>query len=146
MSPTSSPIGCERVWSKTLADVRAKPETLEIINGYYRLMDDGKLADCERYFTPDATLQIAHFPRIDGWPTIERVMTNGLANPKVKSLTHDVKNAWDEDDGTVIFEVHATYEMTDGRTIVVPGVVIAEIEDGRFTSQRIAADLSPTFA
>ena len=87
---------------------------------------------------------IAHFPRIDGWEAIERVMTNGLANPKVKSLTHDVKNAWDEDD-VVIFEVHATYEMADGRTIVVPGVVIAEIEDGRFKSQRITADLSPTF-
>ena len=125
--------------------MRAKPETLAVINGYYGLMDEGRLADCERYFAPDATLQIAHFPTIEGWPMIERLMTNGLANPKVKSLRHDVRNAWDEDDVT-IFEVHATYEMADGRTIVVPGVVIAEIADGRFKSQRITADLSPTFS
>jgi hypothetical protein len=126
--------------------MRAGPEALALIDGYYGAMDDGRLDECDRYFTPDATLQIAHFPRIDGYDAIERVMRNGLANPKVKSLVHDVKNAWEEDDGTLIFEVHATYEMTDGRTLVVPGVVIAEIENGRFKSQRIAADLSPTFS
>jgi ketosteroid isomerase-like protein len=125
--------------------VRASKETLEVIEGYYALMDAGKLGECGRYFAPDATMQIAHFPKIEGWPMIERVMTTGLANPKVKALKHEVRNAWDEDDCS-IFEVHAHYEMTDGRRITVPGVVIAEIRDGRFTSQRVAADLSPTFS
>jgi len=123
----------------------ASQETLDVIHGYYALMDTGDLAACERYFSPDATMQIAHFPTLEGWTMIERVMTSGLANPKVKSLRHEVRNAWDEDDCS-IFEVHAHYEMTDGREIVVPGVVIAEIREGRFKSQRIAADLSPTFA
>lgn len=126
--------------------MRASSETLDVINGYYGRMDAGDLAGCERYFAPDATLQIAHFPTIEGWPMIERIVGNGLANPAVKSITHEVRNAWDEEDGIVIFEVHAHYEMTDGREIVVPGVVIAEIADGRFRSQRIAADLSPTFS
>lgn len=123
--------------------MRASDETLDLIRGYYGLMDTGNLDECERYFTPDATLRIAHYPEIVGWETIHRVMSNGLANPSVKRLTHEVRSAWDEDDGLAVFEVHATYEMTDGRTLVVPGVVIAEIEDGRFRSQRIAADLSP---
>jgi hypothetical protein len=52
---------------------------------------------------------------------------------------------WEEDEGVVVFEVHATYDMTDGRTVVVPGVVIGEVDDGRFRSQRIAADLSPVY-
>jgi ketosteroid isomerase-like protein len=124
--------------------MRASAETMDVINGYYGLMDACDLAGCERFFTPDATMQIAHFPKLEGWPTIERVMGAGLANPNVKRLRHEVRNAWDEDDCS-IFEVHAHYEMTDGRDVVVPGVVIAEICDGRFTSQRIAADLSPTF-
>jgi len=124
--------------------MRASAETMDVIKGYYALMDAGDLAACERYFAPDATMQIAHFPKLEGWPMIERVMASGLANPNVKRLKHEVRNAWDEDDCS-IFEVHARYEMTDGRAIVVPGVVIAEIRDGRFTSQRIAADLTPTF-
>ncbi len=125
--------------------MRASQETLDLIRGYYGMLDDGTLAGCERYFAPDATMQIAHFPKLEGWPMIERVMSAGLANEKVKRLTHEVRNAWDEDDCSII-EVHAHYEMTDGREIVVPGVVIAEIANGRFTSQRIAADLSPTFS
>jgi ketosteroid isomerase-like protein len=126
--------------------VRASSGTLDVINGYYALMDAGDLSGCERFFAPDATIQIAHFPKLEGWTVIERVMGTGLANPNVRSLKHEVRNAWDEDDGVSIFEVHAHYEMTDGRKITVPGVVIAEIEDGRFKSQRIAADLSPTFS
>jgi ketosteroid isomerase-like protein len=126
--------------------MRASSETLDLINGYYSLMDAGDLGACARYFAPDATMQIAHLPKMEGWETIERIMSAGLANPNVKRLSHEVRNAWDEDDGVCIFEVHAHYEMTDGRSITVPGVVIAEIAGGRFTSQRIAADLSPTFA
>ena len=125
--------------------MRASTETLGVINGYYALMDAGDLSGCEKFFSPDATMQIAHFPKLEGWPMIERVMGAGLANPNVKSLKHEVRNAWDEDDCS-IFEVHAHYEMSDGREIVVPGVVIAEIANGRFTSQRITADLSPTFS
>ena len=125
--------------------MHASSGTLDLINGYYALMDAGDVAACERFFTADATLQIAHFPKLEGWPMIERVLSTGLANPSVTKLTHDVRNAWDEEDVS-IFEVHAHYEMSDGRQIVVPGVVIAEIENGRFRSQRIAADLSPTFS
>lgn len=126
--------------------MRASDETLQLIHSYYSRMDEGRLEDCEELFTPDASLKVAHYPEIVGWESILRVMSNGLANPKVKRLVHDVKGAWDEDDGVAIFEVHATYEMTDGRTIVVPGVVLAQIEDGRFKSQRVAADLSPVLS
>jgi hypothetical protein len=63
----------------------------------------------------------------------------------VKSIVHDVKGAWEEDDGVVIFEVVAHYTLADGRELDVPGTVIAEISEGRFRSQRIAADLSPVF-
>jgi hypothetical protein len=125
--------------------VHAQGETLDLIQGYYEAIDSGRLDDCERFFTPDATLRIAHFPEIAGRETIVQVVRNGLANPNVSKLTHEVRNAWEEDDGTVIFEVHAHYELADGNEVVVPGVVIAETEDGRFRSQRIAADLSPVY-
>jgi ketosteroid isomerase-like protein len=125
--------------------VRARPETIQLIKGYYELIDAGRLDECDRYFTPDATLKIAHLPEIVGFEAIDRVMRGGMSNPAVKSIAHEVKAAWEEDDGVVIFEVVAHYTLTDGREIDVPGVVIGEIVDGRFRSQRIAADLSPVY-
>ena len=125
--------------------MRASEGVLDLIKGYYALLDDGRLDECDRYFTPDATLKIAHHPEIAGWESIDRIMRAGMSNPIVSSIKHDVRNAWEEEDGVAVFEVHATYSLADGRTVVVPGVVIAEIEDGRFRSHRIAADLSPVY-
>ena len=125
--------------------MRARPETLEWIKGYYALMDEGRLDECDRYFTPDATLRIAHLPEIVGFEAIDRVMRGGMANPIVKSIAHEVKAAWEEEDDTVIFEVVAHYALADGREVDVPGIVIGEVSDGRFTSQRIAADLSTVY-
>jgi hypothetical protein len=125
--------------------VRARPETLEWIKGYYELLDTGRLDECDRYFTSDATLKIAHLPEIVGWENIDRVMRGGMANPAVKSIVHDVKEAWEEEDDTVIFEVVAHYTLADGREVDVPGIVIGELSDGRFASQRIAADLSTVY-
>jgi ketosteroid isomerase-like protein len=125
--------------------VRASENTLELIHGYYRLMDEGRLDECEQFFTPDATLKIAHHPEIVGWPAIDRIMRGGMANPNVQSIVHNVRNVWEEDAGVVIFEVVAHYTLADGREVEVPGIVIAEVSDGRFTSQRIAADLSTVY-
>lgn len=125
--------------------MRAQPETLEWIKGYYALLDTGRLDECDRYFTPDATLKIAHLPEIAGFEAIDRVMRGGMSNPLVKGIVHDVRRAWEEDDGVVIFEVVARYTLADGREVDVPGVVIGEVADGRFRSQRIAADLSPVY-
>jgi ketosteroid isomerase-like protein len=125
--------------------VRARRETLDLIEGYYSTMDAGRLDECDRYFAPDATLRIAHLPEIKGWDMIAAVMRTGLSAPHVAGLAHEVVNVWEEDDGTVIFEVMAHYTLTEGRQVDVPGVVIATISDGRFTSQRIAADLSPIY-
>jgi hypothetical protein len=125
--------------------VRARRETLDLIEGYYGSMDAGRLDECDRYFAPDATLKIAHLPEIAGFDAIDRVMRAGLAAPHVERLVHEVRNAWEEEDGIVIFEVVAHYTLSGGRTVDVPGVVIATVDGGRFTSQRIAADLSPIY-
>jgi ketosteroid isomerase-like protein len=125
--------------------VRARRETLDLIEGYYASMDAGRLDECDRYFVTDATLKIAHMPEIVGFAAIDRVMRAGLAAPHVEGLVHEVTNAWEEDDGVVIFEVVAHYTLSGDRSVDVPGVVVATVEDGRFASQRIAADLSPVF-
>ena len=118
---------------------------MELIESYYASMDSGHLDGCDRYFTSDATLKIAHLPEIAGYESIQRVMRAGLAAPHVERLVHEVTNAWEEDDGVVIFEVVAHYTLSGGRSVDVPGVVIATVQDGRFSSQRIAADLSPVY-
>jgi ketosteroid isomerase-like protein len=125
--------------------VRARPETIGWIESYYALMDAGRLDECDAYFAPDATLKIAHLPEISGAESIGRVLRGGLAATHVDGLAHEVARAWEEDDGVLIFEVVAHYSLSGGRTVDVPGVVIATVRDGRFTSQRIAADLSPVY-
>ncbi|HYZ93239.1 MAG TPA: nuclear transport factor 2 family protein [Actinomycetota bacterium] len=125
--------------------MRASPETLEWIKGYYALMDEGRLDECDQYFTPEATLKIAHHPEVVGWDAIDRLMRGGMANPIVRSIVHEVRNAWQAEDDIVIFEVVAHYSLADGRDVDVPGIVIGEIADGRFKSQRIAADLSTVY-
>ena len=126
--------------------MRAGPEVFAVIRGYYALLDEGRIEDCERYFAPGATLRIGNHPPVTGWESISRAMKAGLGHPRILRIRHEVLNAWEEDGGVAIFEVSATYELTDGRTIQVPGVVIAELAGGRFLSQRIAADLSPVYS
>ena len=123
--------------------MRASPETLDWIRSYYELMDADRLDDCEQYFTPDATITIAHHPPLVGWTAIDRSMRAGLA--VVKRIDHEVMNAWEAEDGVLVFEVVAHYTLADDRKVDVPGVVLAEIRDGRFASQRIGADLSPVY-
>jgi ketosteroid isomerase-like protein len=118
---------------------------LEWIESYYALMDAGRLDECDRYFAPDATFKVAHLPEVAGAEMIGRAIRGGLAAPHVDGLVHEVVEAWEEDDGVVIFEVVAHYALSGGRAVDVPGVVIATVRDGRFTSQRIAADLSPVY-
>ena len=123
--------------------MKAKPETLEWIRGYYRLMDDDRLDECERYFTPDAEIRIAHHPPMVGWEAIDRSMRAGLS--VVGRIDHEVLNVWQADDDTLIFEVVAHYTLKDDRKVDVPGVVIAELDNGRFRRQRIGADLSAVY-
>jgi ketosteroid isomerase-like protein len=122
--------------------MKAGDQTRALVERYYALMDEGRLEDCRPLFHDDVELRIAHHPPITGWDMLLRVMTSGLA---VADITHTVGRAWEED-GTAIFEVDATYVFADGRTVVVPGMVVATIEDGRFRKQRIFADLSTVFS
>jgi ketosteroid isomerase-like protein len=123
--------------------VRATPQTLDWIRGYYELMDADRLEECEQYFAPDATIRIAHHPPLQGWDAIDRSMRAGLS--VVQGIRHEVLNAWEAEDGVLIFEVVAHYTLKDDRHIDVPGVVIADVADGRFQSQRIGADLSAVY-
>ena len=122
--------------------MQARPETLDWIRSYYKLIDTARYDECDDFFAPDAQLQIAHHPPQIGRESIGRAMRAGLS--LVKSIEHELKNAWEEDD-VLIFEVTAHYTLADDRKVDVTGVVIAEVADGVFVSQRIAVDLSPVY-
>ena len=124
--------------------MRATQETLDWIRGYYELMDANRLAECEPYFTADAEIRIAHHPPLVGWGAIDRSMRAGLS--VVGGIEHEVKAAWEVEDDVLVFEVTAHYTLKDGRKVDVPGVVIAELADGKFHRQRIGADLSAVYS
>jgi hypothetical protein len=123
--------------------MKASPETAEWVRSYYRLMDEDRLDECEQFFTPDAEIKIAHHPAMAGWAAIDRSMRAGLS--VVGHIDHEVINVWQADDATLIFEVVAHYTLKDDRKTDVPGVVIAELQDGKFHRQRIGADLSAVY-
>ena len=123
--------------------MKASPETADWVRKYYKLMDDDRLAECEQYFTPDAEIKIAHHPPMVGWEAIDSSMRAGLS--VVGRIDHEVLNVWQADGDTLIFEVVAHYTLKDDRKVDVPGVVIAELQDGRFHRQRIGADLSAVY-
>ena len=64
----------------------------------------------------------------------------------VKDISHDVQGVWEDEEGTVIFEVDVTYILKDEREVALSGAVFCVMEDGHFQEQRIYADLTPLFA
>jgi hypothetical protein len=65
---------------------------------------------------------------------------------RVRSLHHDLVNAWEEDGGVVIFETVATWDFYDGTTIMIGACSVCTVVDGKFTDQRIYVDNAPLFA
>jgi hypothetical protein len=121
-------------------DVTASDETLAFLCRYYACIDEGRFDDCAAFFVPDARLQVAHHPAVEGCDAIVAVLRARLRD--VAWIRHEIVRAWEEDGGVVIFDVVAVYELADGRRVDVPGAVIAVVENGRFREQRIHADLS----
>ena len=124
---------------------KASETTVDLVRRYYASIDKTKKMDeAILFFTEDATLYFANNEPVSGREGIHAAISGILDS--VEDIRHDVRGVWEDEEGTVIFEVDVTYFLKDEREVSLSGAVFCEMEDGHFKEQRIYADLAPLFA
>ena len=125
--------------------MKASEKTVDLIQRYYASIDTTKKMDeAIHFFTEDATLHFANNEPISEREAIHAAISGILDS--VKAIRHDVRGIWEDEEGTVIFEVDVTYILKDGSEVALSGAVFCEMEDGHCREQRIYVDLAPLFA
>ena len=125
--------------------VKASETTVDVVRRYYASIDTTKKMDeAIHFFTEDATLHFANNEPISGREAIHAAISGILDS--VEAIRHDVQGVWEDEKGTVIFEVDVTYTLKDESEVALSGAVFCDMEDGRFREQRIYVDLAPLFA
>ena len=124
--------------------MRARQATIELLTEYYDALEAKDVARYSAYYADDMTVTFANAPRLDGAPAFLEALSGMLA--QVRSIHHDVVQAWEEDDGRVIFESVGTWTLRDGTQLVVPACSVCTMAGGKFTDQHIYVDNAPLFA
>lgn len=123
--------------------MEASAATREWLERYYAAVDAKDIDAALDFFAPDARLRLAGGDPVRGREAIGRMLGAGL--DAVEGTRHELKGVWEEDEGHVLFEVDVVYRRRDGHTVTVPGAGVCTVSEGRFTEQRLYADLSPIF-
>lgn len=121
--------------------MEASAATREWLERYYAAVDAKDIDAALDFFASDARLRLAGNDPVRGREAIGRMLGAGL--DAVEGTRHQLKRIWEEDGGHVLFEVDVVYDLRDGRTVTVPGAAVCTVSGGRFTDQRLYADLSP---
>lgn len=123
--------------------MEASEATREWLGRYYAAVDAKDVEEALEFFAPDARLRLGGGEPVHGREAIGRMLGAGLA--AVDSTHHELKGIWEEEGGLVLFEVDVLYRLRDGRRLTIPGAAVCTVSQGRFTEQRLYADLSPIF-
>jgi hypothetical protein len=100
--------------------------------------------DPERYgkfFADNITLTFSNNPVIEGRESVLAAYASVLS--VVELLRHELSNLYEEEDGTVIFEAKATWNMPDGSVRLTFAGAMFRIVDDKFVDQRIYVDMAP---
>jgi ketosteroid isomerase-like protein len=121
--------------------VNARPETIEWLERYYRLLDEGRALEViDEFMAPECTFRFGNSEPV-GFIDEARRMAR-----IVKGLRHEIVTVLEGDDGTLACELNVTYIKHDGRSITLPGSLFARVVDGRFVEQRAYIDHGPLTA
>lgn len=123
--------------------MKASEATREWLGRYYAAVDAKDVERALDFFAPDARLRLGGGEAVHGREAIGRMLEGGLRS--VEGTRHELEGVWEEDGGLVLFEVRVVYRLQDGRTLTIPGAGVCAVSEGRFTEQRLYADLSPVF-
>lgn len=122
----------------------ASEETFDWLRRYYSLVDAERMDESATFFAEDAKLRFANNEPIVGREGIDATL-RGLVE-SLDGIRHDLKDAWEEEAGVLIYEVDVTYTRKDGGVVTCHGAVVSEVEDELFQEQRIYVDITPVFA
>jgi ketosteroid isomerase-like protein len=61
------------------------------------------------------------------------------------TVSHEITGLWEWDD-TVVVQINASYERTDGLEVTVPAVSIIREADGQIVEYEVFVDMAPLFA
>jgi hypothetical protein len=118
--------------------VNARPETIDWLKRYYRLLDEGRVREViGEYLAEGCTFRFGN-REPSGFLEEARRMA-GI----VKGLRHEIVCVLEGDDGTLACELNITYVKHDDTAITLPGSLFAKVLDGRFVEQRAYIDLGP---
>jgi ketosteroid isomerase-like protein len=120
---------------------RADQATVDLLTDYFDAMEAKDLARLGSYYADDITQTFANAATITGRDAVLNQMTTLLG--KVKSLAHPLRNVWQEDGGTLIFEATSIWRLHDDREVKINACSIFTLHRGRFTDQRIYVDNAP---
>lgn len=118
--------------------MRAKQSTLDWLRSYYAAFDSGRFDEVRTYYADGLRNTYPKGEVMEGGDAIVAGAEQRMSG--LDGIRHDLKNAWEEDDGTLIWELEVTYRRKDGQTIARWGVAVGHVADGRFTSQRLYVD------
>jgi SnoaL-like domain len=124
-----------------LAAVNARPETIEWLERYYRLLDEGRVREAIGEFLADGCT----FRFGNGEPATFIDEARRMSK-LITGTRHTIVSVLESDDGLLACELEITYFKHDGSSVTLPGSLFAKVRDGRFVEQRAYIDHGPLVA
>lgn len=95
------------------------------------------------YLAPDATQRFANQPPLQGHDAIRAGNEAFLSS--IKSLSHELVDAW-EFDGTVVIRLEVSYVSLTERHTTIPVVTVFHERDGIIELYEVFFDIAPVYA
>lgn len=112
----------------------------EVVRGYWDDEESRDLTAILSHYRPDAELVVPEMGRLQGHEEIRRFYEPSIR--RFPSLQVDILQGFESNDGGA-FEWRATFVDQGGRTLVLQGVNVVSVDQGRFRSVHVYYDPEP---
>jgi ketosteroid isomerase-like protein len=118
--------------------VNARPETVDWLRRYYRLLDEQRVLEAiSEFMAEGCTFRVGNREPATFLDEARRM------SKLISGTRHELVSVLEGDDGTLAAELNVTYIKRDGTSVTLPGSLFARVADGRFVEQRAYADHGP---
>ncbi|MDV7088964.1 nuclear transport factor 2 family protein [Rhodococcus opacus] len=120
--------------------MRANKATIDLLTEYYSAMATNDPSRYGAYYAEDMTLTFGNSPEVKGR---ENVLASFDILNRVRSNRHEFLGVWEEEGGLIILECVSIWELHNGSSVAFNALTLITMADGKFTDQRIYADIAP---